>query len=92
MEVLSSLGMFRYLDVFLNLLSLQDGYIDKDELYFVLDSVGTFKKVKWSCTKFCLSFSFSKLGQLVASATLVLQTQVEFERDIGQTLGRRRHG
>lgn len=25
-----------------------DGYIDKDELYFVLDRVGTFKKAKWS--------------------------------------------
>mmetsp|Transcript_29842 Transcript_29842/g.36571 ORF Transcript_29842/g.36571 Transcript_29842/m.36571 type:complete len:372 (+) Transcript_29842:58-1173(+) len=25
-----------------------DGYIDKDELYFVLDRVGTFKKTKWS--------------------------------------------
>ncbi|CAE7772716.1 SYRV3 [Symbiodinium sp. CCMP2456] len=25
-----------------------DGYIDKDELYYVLDRVGTFKKAKWS--------------------------------------------
>ncbi|CAK9069510.1 unnamed protein product [Durusdinium trenchii] len=25
-----------------------DGYIDKDELFFVLDRVGTFKKTKWS--------------------------------------------
>jgi len=25
-----------------------DGYIDKDELYFLLDRVGTFKKAKWS--------------------------------------------
>ena len=25
----------------------KDGYIDKDELYYVLDRVGTFKKAKW---------------------------------------------
>ena len=25
----------------------EDGYIDKDELFFVLDRVGTFKKTKW---------------------------------------------
>ena len=28
----------------------EDGYIDKDELYFLLDRVGTFKKAKWSET------------------------------------------
>ena len=32
----------------------QDGYIDKDELYFLLDRVGTFKKAKWSLAQFIL--------------------------------------
>ena len=30
----------------------EDGYIDKDELYFLLDRVGTFKKAKWSWSQF----------------------------------------
>ena len=40
--------------------AVQDGYIDKDELYFVLDRVGTFKKAKWSLAEF-LSILWQKI-------------------------------
>ena len=42
--------------------AVQDGYIDKDELYFVLDRVGTFKKAKWSLAKFLSILCFEHLG------------------------------
>ena len=47
MEQLGCTACHCKLDTFL-VRHCEDGYIDKDELYFLLDRVGTFKKAKWS--------------------------------------------
>ena len=48
--------------------AVQDGYIDKDELYFVLDRVGTFKKAKWSLAEFLFHFVTENSSDILAAS------------------------